>query len=182
MIHRCCIASLLIACITIAAPAPFTDVTAPDVILQDLSIINELILSYRARKIATRWTDVFEDAADGYILQLQAGFWKDMQDYDGTMEVKARELKIAVLDTDTTGKFTRVQILASDAYDPPGSSGSPAATGYALVPIPSGPHPGIPAYQPGVGIVWVYAPTARQPLQRGSGGTLQFDWLRGVNI
>jgi len=95
--------------------------------------------------------------------------------------IQPREVKVAVMASDTEGSIQRVQILTSAPYDQPGEEDTPAADGFMLVPKPAGDNPGILAYHPGVGLVWVYSATARQPLQRGSSATLVFDWVRGVN-
>ena len=104
----------------------------------------------------------------------------DADDRTDPIVIKPREVRVAVMDGDTTGKIIRVQTLVSESYDQPGASATPAADGFMLVPKPAGDNPGILAYHPGVGLVWVYAATARQPLQRGSGATLEFDWVRAV--
>ncbi len=104
----------------------------------------------------------------------------DADDRTDPVVIKPREVKIAVMSNDNEGSIQRVQILSSEAYDQPGTEETPAADGFMLVPRPAGIHPGILAYHPGVGLIWVYSETAKQPLQRGSSDTLIFDWVRGV--
>ena len=115
-------------------------------------------------------------------LDLDAIAPSDAEERTDPVVIRPREIRVAVMSSDTEGSIQRVQLLASDAYDQPGDASTPAAAGFMLVPKPSGAHPGILAYHPGGGLVWVYSGTARQPLQRSTGNTLHFDWVRGVSI
>jgi len=95
------------------------------------------------------------------------------------VQIQPREVKVAVMDGDTTGTIQRVQILTSAPYDQPGAAATPAKDGFILVPKPTGSAPGALVYLPGTGVAWVYADTDLKVLQRTGTSAAGFDWVRG---
>lgn len=89
----------------------------------------------------------------------------------GDLVLKPRECLIVESDGSTGFQLKTRSVMASTSY------GDATALGPAI-PVPSGSDPGTLCYHPGVGLVWVYASTLYQLLQRTSGNVLAFDWTR----
>ena len=94
------------------------------------------------------------------------------------VSIKPREVKVAVMDTDTTGSIQRVQILTSTAYDQPGATGTPAADGFILIPKPPAPTPAVLVWS-GTSLSWVGADSDYMVLARKADNSIGFDWQRG---
>jgi hypothetical protein len=94
--------------------------------------------------------------------------------------VKAREVSLAVMDGDTTGKVIRAQILSSAPYDQPGATSTPAKDGFLLVPKPAGSNPGVLVYNPASGVAWLYATSDNTPFLQRASGVMAFDEVRFI--
>jgi hypothetical protein len=89
----------------------------------------------------------------------------------GDLIIQPREVLIVESDGGTGLQVKTRCIMASTSY------GDATALGPAI-PVPSGSNPGTLCYHPGVVLVWVYASTLYQLLQRTTGNVLAFDWTR----
>lgn len=106
-----------------------------------------------------------------------AAITKETETNADPVSIKAREVKLAVMDTDVTGKIIRAQVLCSAAYDQPGDVDTPAKDGFMLLPIPSDATPAVLTWD-GTKPVWVKAFYKYRPLQLQSDDTLGFDYVR----
>ncbi len=104
MIRRVLAALLLAACMAVADPLPFSDVTVDGTSLQPTALVNELLQSVMARQGDAIWN---RDREDGYIIHET----RASPDYQGAISLMQRSLLLDLSFSDMY--WVRTNLLGS---------------------------------------------------------------------